>query len=423
MIGAPVHRFARNPNFHSHIYQRVMNRASPFESTLTILNDPKNSRQLYLIGTTNSSTTLAGRTRDLIREIKPDTVFVQTNEKWFKLVSLLDNIKTQKDLNLYSSFLTSAYDFYHENNLRGLIFKMKLYPFLFAMKNILRLPSDFHPFTPGLEMKYAIEEAQKADAELLYGGLEIDAETMYALKVEPRMDLIPLLYRAFYSLHNKLWKTEFQDNFRLLKVQGGETFAELMDRYRTNWFVKLFEKYAPHQKRIFIDQKDVDLFHNLYRAKGKTMVAVVNQWHMTGIEAHWRHTTGTEVYGEPINPIGDMNIEQYMEGSLVNDKLREITSAITGSEPATWQNYITQYHKETQEAHRTRHVYFLGYDDPNVHHGLFGHSEVHWENLVQSKEFAIQPHHSHSGTIIHGADVSDSEETVVGNWKGEKEKH
>ena len=41
-------------------------RSNPHKNTLTILKDPKNDRTLYLIGTTNSSTLLSYRTRELI---------------------------------------------------------------------------------------------------------------------------------------------------------------------------------------------------------------------------------------------------------------------------------------------------------------------------------------------------------------------
>ena len=124
------------------------------------------------------------------------------------------------------------------------------------------------------------------------------------------------------------------DHYNVLYTQGGEAFAENMDLSRINWFIKLFEKYAPFQKKIFIDQKDVDLFYNLYRLEAKKIVAVVNQWHVPGIEAHWRHSTNTEVKGEPINPIGDFDINAYMETQAINDKLREITSKTGKSEPA-----------------------------------------------------------------------------------------
>jgi cell fate regulator YaaT (PSP1 superfamily) len=76
-------------------------------------------------------------------------------------------------------------------------------------------------------------------------------------------------------------------------------------------------------------------------------VAIVNQWHVSGIEAHWRHSTNTEQNTEPINPIGDFNINAWQEQQSINDELRDIVSKITKSEPATWQNYITHYQKET----------------------------------------------------------------------------
>jgi len=48
------------------------------------------------------------------------------------------------------------------------------------------------------------------------------------------------------------------------------------------------------KKKILVDQKDLDLFYALYKnCPGKKIVAVVNQWHVPGIEAHWKHTTGT----------------------------------------------------------------------------------------------------------------------------------
>ena len=62
-----VHRFLRQPNINSSITNRIGNRSDPFANTLTVLKDPKNNRELFLIGTTNSSTTLAYRTKKLIQ--------------------------------------------------------------------------------------------------------------------------------------------------------------------------------------------------------------------------------------------------------------------------------------------------------------------------------------------------------------------
>ena len=61
-----IHRFLREPNLSSSIYKRVANRSDPFNNTLTVVKDPKTNRERYLIGTTNSSTTLAYRTKKLV---------------------------------------------------------------------------------------------------------------------------------------------------------------------------------------------------------------------------------------------------------------------------------------------------------------------------------------------------------------------
>jgi hypothetical protein len=236
------------------------------------------------------------------------------------------------------------------------------------------LPSDFHPFTPGLEMKFAVEEALRNNSNLIFGGHEINNQAFNALRNEKRMDLLPLFYRWYTSLNNARWKTEHHDNNRLLETLGGENFAEIVDKYRVNWFIKWFEKVSPLQKRILIDQRDVDLFYGIYRdAPGKKIVAVVNQWHAPGIEAHWRHSTGTEIKGEPINPVGDMDIEGWIRHNAINDALRDFTSKLTKSEPADTENYLLMYHKKTMEAERSRNVHFLGHDDPHMPGNSGGH--------------------------------------------------
>jgi hypothetical protein len=216
-------------------------------------------------------------------------------------------------------------------------------------------------------MKYAIEEAINANAKVVFGGHEINASTFQAFRVEKRMDWIPLIYRWFTVFNNARWKTEHIDNYRLLDVLGGEGFAEVLDKYRISWFVKYFEKLSPYQKRLLIDQRDIDLFYNVYRdCPGKKIVAVVNQWHTPGIEAHWRHTTGTEIQAEPINPVGDMDIEAFENWNQINDALREFTSKITKSEPADTENYLAMYHKKTMEAERSRNVHFVSCNDPHM---------------------------------------------------------
>jgi len=118
--------------------------------------------------------------------------------------------------------------------------------FFFFGKIFLAFPSDFHPFIPGLEIKYAIEEANKLKVPVVLGGLEIDDVTLAALKVEPRMDPVSQLWYGYRALHNAFWRREHHDTYATLDVVGSEAYAESIDRSRINWFVKYFEKLAPY---------------------------------------------------------------------------------------------------------------------------------------------------------------------------------
>lgn len=98
----------------------------------------------------------------------------------------------------------------------------------------------------------------------------------------------------FLNKSQNAWSSEYNDFKDVLFTRGGETFAESIDRSRSNFMVGLFSKMAPDQKRIMIDKRDESIFRDLYqRCEGEKIVAVVNQWHMQGIETHWRRTTGT----------------------------------------------------------------------------------------------------------------------------------
>ena len=151
------------------------------------------------------------------------------------------------------------------------------------------------------------------------------------------------------------WNSTWADFVNTMHVRGGEAFAESIDRSRINFLIALLSRVAPKQKRILVDERDQRIFKDIYSLKANNIVAVVNQWHMEGIETYWRGITGQ---ARPVdyNPVADMPIDEMQEKSLINEFLREYTSGVTKSEPATWQDYITSYHKENFEGERTRHI-------------------------------------------------------------------
>lgn len=44
-------------------------------------------------------------------------------------------------------------------------------------------PKDFHPFIPGLEMKFALESAKSVNAKIVLGGNELDQNSLDAFKI------------------------------------------------------------------------------------------------------------------------------------------------------------------------------------------------------------------------------------------------
>lgn len=51
------------------------------ESTMIHLTERFTNTELFLIGTMNTSDFLAKRTQELIKDVKPDVVFIQANEQ------------------------------------------------------------------------------------------------------------------------------------------------------------------------------------------------------------------------------------------------------------------------------------------------------------------------------------------------------
>jgi pheromone shutdown protein TraB len=69
-----------------------------FDTTLVHLTERFNGKDVYLIGSANSSTMLAQRTQKLIEEIKPDQVLVQTSPAWWDNARMLKYVDSQAEM-------------------------------------------------------------------------------------------------------------------------------------------------------------------------------------------------------------------------------------------------------------------------------------------------------------------------------------
>jgi hypothetical protein len=261
---------------------------------------------------------------------------------------------------LSHEFPEEKYNF--TNNPRGFMWRLRYYLWVCPMRILLNFPEDFTPFTPGLEIKFALDGAVKNNSEIMFGGAELDPTTIEALKNETRMYFHTVMWRLRQITRmQSAWSSEVHDFFKVMHTRGGEGFAESMDRSRINFLVGMFSKCAPLQKQIIVDLRDEAIFRDLYNKcrsekGGDKVVAVINQWHMEGVETHWRRATNTEEKEKEESPIADMNIDEYQERHIINDYLRALTSGLAKSEPATHNDMLTNYKKENYENERTRHA-------------------------------------------------------------------
>lgn len=79
-----------------------------------------------------------------------------------------------------SNFPCDQYVFH--NNLRGILWRLRYYLWMAITHAATNFPSDFTPFTPGLEIKFALEAAEKNKAKIHFGGVEFDPVTIEALR-------------------------------------------------------------------------------------------------------------------------------------------------------------------------------------------------------------------------------------------------
>jgi hypothetical protein len=85
------YRIVRNANVSSYGDISYYERSNTLDTSIKVLEDPKNNRKLTLIGTMNCSDLLANRTKKLLENMEYSSLLVQTTPQWFQH---LQNSKT-----------------------------------------------------------------------------------------------------------------------------------------------------------------------------------------------------------------------------------------------------------------------------------------------------------------------------------------
>jgi pheromone shutdown protein TraB len=92
----------------------------------------------------------------------------------------------------------------------------------------------FNPVMPGLEVKFAIEEANKAGSKVIFLGYEVDDNTVTRLYNDNRNTIFTTLWN-FMKL-NKKYIRELTNNNQTISQHGIKKFIESnCDRFTMNW--------------------------------------------------------------------------------------------------------------------------------------------------------------------------------------------
>ena len=136
---------------------------------------------------------------------------------------------------------------------------MGLYSALF--RSFFKL--DYRVDLPGLEVKYACEAAEKVGAKIHFMGAELNSDSAKRLAHETRLTLLDYLRQRFMH-KNSLWTYERNNNQQKQLLVGPAAYTEkCMDQNQINWYVAATATFFPHFKRIFVDEKDEDIFEQI----------------------------------------------------------------------------------------------------------------------------------------------------------------
>jgi len=360
-----------------------------FMKHVKFLEDPQTNRKLILVGTLNSSSILAERTKQLMEIAKPDQVLVETDHKWFKQMDTVFKGRNPQNHEIQEFATLEDYSVANYKNYpRNIVFKLKYYPWLYFMKHMFPLTNEKENATyPGLEVFNATRWAEENNKHVVYSGKMFNNKVLKQLRLEKRMNFLPLAMRGVFGLINNQWLNEYEHYTKMIDIKGIERYSEGIEETDVNWMIHFYDFMMPYQKQIFIDHEDDRLFNTIHeKMTGNVNLALVNLWHLPGIEHRWRHATQTDKELSFINPIGDFDINYFNLGELENAYLQRTKAGKAKSEPAVTSEYLTSYNKQNLECERERHVFFEGWNDPELEHGLYNGENENVKNLPYKME-------------------------------------
>ncbi len=238
----------------------------PKRNVTVVRLPPDQERVVHIIGTAHVSQKSVEEVREVIAEVKPDTVCIELDKmryealtddsRWRKL-DIFQVIKQRKMLFLMASLALQAYQ--------------------------KRLGEQLG-VRPGSELLAGVEAAKEVGADVVLADRDVQATLRRTWANLGFLDKLKLLM----ALVGSVFDGEEVDEERVEELKDSEHISDLMSE---------FAKALPQVKVPLIDERDDYLMSTIEEAPGKTLVAVVGAGHVEGMVKGVGKTVDREALG------------------------------------------------------------------------------------------------------------------------------
>lgn len=178
---------------------------------------------------------------------------------------MLQFVDSQEEFNAYGKYLdkyTSHRSFNMWFPTRSLMFQVRYGIYSALFNRHFKIPFNF--FRPGLEVKFACEEAKNVGANLQFLGAEFNQITWNRLYHETRTTLASYIWNACQYVGHYNYQAERSDVINRMHNSEPSQFTEqCVDSHLINWYIQNVAIFFPRLKQIFVDQRDQDLFKSI----------------------------------------------------------------------------------------------------------------------------------------------------------------
>jgi len=112
------------------------------------------------------------------------------------------------------------------NPTRNLLFWARFYAYSACFKFHYKIPQHYSFLKPGLETKFALEEAEKSGAKTYFMGAELDGKTWQRIYHETRMNVPHYIYKRFQYQNSVFWNMEREETFQKMSCAEPSQFTE-----------------------------------------------------------------------------------------------------------------------------------------------------------------------------------------------------